>query len=308
MKMSINQKQNIDSQIEMLAAQRYLYSSAKMVIGTQIILAGPVAVVAILLAIFYPDLKNYVALWGVTVLVLDMAFLNPYQKKLRGQGALIQEAFDTKVLNIEWNGIKVGARPEPELIHEQAQKFGKDADKLDKLKNWYPVEVQQLPVLWGSIVCQRANVWWDSKLRRKYANTVLTILILLTISLIWLAFSQDLNFTGFVMKMVIPMAALYRLGVTQFIEHRDAADRLDKLKDHAETLWSEAINGARNEELKVNSRRLQDEIYDGRKRNPPIFDAIFKVFRNDHEAQMNKGAMAFIQEAKKKVSNIRPNC
>lgn len=300
--MSINQKQNLDSQIEMLAAQRNLYSSAKTVIGTQMILAGPVAVIATLLAIYCPDLKNYVALWGITVLVLDQVILSPYQKKLRGLGALVQEAFDSKVLNIEWNGIKVGAGPEPELIHEQAQKFGKDAEKLDELKNWYPVAVQQLPESWGSIICQRTNVWWDSKLRRRYANTVLIILILLAIGLIWFAFSQSLNFTDFVMKMVIPMAALYRLGVTQFIEHRDAADRLDKLKDHAETLWSDAIKGASIEVLKVNSRRLQDEIYEGRKRNPPVFDAIFKIFRNDHEDQMNKGAMAFIQEATEKIN------
>ena len=298
--MSINQLQNTDSQIEMLAAQRNLYSSAKTIIGTQLTLAGPVAVIVTLLGIFYPGLKNYAALWGITVLVLDMVFLNPYQKNLRGQGALVQEAFDTKVLDIAWNEIKVGKSPEPELIHEQAHKFGKETQKLDKLKNWYPVEVQQLPVHWGSIVCQRANVWWDSKLRRRYANSVLAILIILAIVIIWFAFSQNLNFTDFVMKLVIPMAALYKLGVTQFIEHRDAADRLDKLRDHAEKIWSEAINGASLETIKVKSRLLQDEIYDGRKRNPPVLDIIFKIFRNDHEVQMNKGAMVFIEEAKKK--------
>ncbi len=300
--MSINQNQNTDSQIEMLAAQRALYSSAKTIIGTQMILAGPVAVIAILLGILYPDFKSYAALWGITVLVLDMVFLNPYQKRLRSQGALVQEAFDTKVLDIVWNDIKVGKRPEPELIHEQAHKFGNDTQKLDKLKNWYPVGVEQLPIQWGSIVCQRANVWWDSKLRRRYANTVLMILILLAIVLIWFAFSQNQNFTDFVMKLVIPMAAFYKLGVTQFIEHRDAADRLDKLRDHTEKLWLDAINGASIEALKVKSRLLQDEIYDGRKRNPPVFDTIFRIFRDNHEVQMNKGAMVYIEEANKMIN------
>lgn len=261
------------------------------------ILAGPVAVIATLLGIFYPELKNYAALLGVTILVLDLLLLSPRQKKLRGQGASVQEVFDTKVLDIEWNEIKVGKRPEPELIHEHARTFGHDAQKLDKLKNWYPVEVQQLPVHWGRIVCQRANIWWDSTLRRRYANTLLTILILLAIALVWFAFSQDLSVTDFVMKMVIPMAALYKLGVAQFVEHRDAADRLEKLRDHAEMLWAEAIKGASLEVLKVKSRNLQDEIFDGRKRNPPVFDAIFWMFRDAHEAQMNIGALALIREA-----------
>ena len=296
--MNINQLQNAGDQIDMLAAQRQLYSSAKIVIGTQMILAGPLAMGATFLGIFYPEFKNYASLWGVTVLAVDIALLNPLQKKLRGQGALVQEAFDTKVLDIAWNEIKVGQRPEPELIHEQARKFGSGAQKRDKLKNWYPVGVQQLPVRWGSIVCQRANVWWDSTLRRRYANTTMTMLVLLAIALIWLAFNRDMNITDFVMKIVIPMAALYKLGVSQFVDHRDAADRLDKLKDHAEKLWSDAINGAELDELKVKSRRLQDEIYDGRKRNPPVFDKVFWMFRDDHEQQMNKGASVLIQEAK----------
>ena len=144
---------------------------------------------------------------------------------------------------------------------------------------------------------------WDSTLRRRYANTIFTILILLAISLVWFGFIQDLTMTDFVMKIVIPMSALYKLGVSQFIEHRDAADRLDKLRDHAEKLWSSAVNGAGIDEIKVNSRLLQDEIYDGRKRNPPIFDNIFWMFRDGHEEQMNKGASVLIQEVKASLNN-----
>ena len=193
---------------------------------------------------------------------------------------------------------RVGKRPEPELIQEYALALGKDAQKAEKLKDWYPVAVQQLPVHWGRIVCQRANIWWDSTLRRRYANTLLTCLILLAIALVWVAFSLGLSFTDFVIKMAIPMAALYKLGVTQFVEHRDAAERLDKLRDHAEKLWAEAISGANLEALKVKSRNLQDEIFDGRKKNPPVFDFIFWMFRDKNQLQMNKGAEVLIQEAK----------
>lgn len=296
--MSINQKQNSGEQIEMLAAQRQLYSSAKRIMGAQMILAGPVAVTATLIGIFYPEFKNYAALLGITILVLDLVFLNPLQKKLRSQGALVQEAFDTKVLDITWNEIKVGKKPEPELIQEHARGFGSDKVKLDMLRNWYPTETQQLPLDWGRIVCQRANIWWDSNLRRRYANSILTVLVLLAIILIWFGFSQAMNVTDFVMKVAVPLAALYKLGVSQFVEHRDAADRLDKLKDHAEKIWSEAINGAGIDVLKAKSRSLQDEIFDGRKRNPPIFDFIFFIFKNKHEEQMNRGAQALIQEAR----------
>lgn len=296
--MSITQRQNLDTQIEMLAAQRQLYSSAKKIIGMQMIFAGPIAVIATLLGIFYPEFKNYAALLGLTILIIDLTILNPHQKKLRAQGASVQEAFDTKVLDIEWNEIKVGKKLEHELIHAHALIFGDDTHKLEKLKNWYPLEVQQLPIHWGRIVCQRSNIWWDSTLRRKFANTVFIVLIFLTIFLIWFGIKQDLSLTDFVMKIVIPMAALYKLGISQFVEHRDAADRLDKLRDQAEKLWAAAINGESLAVLKNKSRSLQDEIFDGRKKNPPIFDSIFWMFRDIHEAQMNVAASALIKEAK----------
>ena len=92
------------------------------------------------------------------------------------------------------------------------------------------------------------------------------------------------------------MAAAYVLGYRQITEHREAAERLDKLKDHAEKLWSDAIAGAPAAELQIKARFLQDEIFDGRKKNPPIFDFIFRWFRDENETQMNKGAEAFVKE------------
>jgi len=93
--MSIINKQNLPSQIEMLAAQRNLYSTAKNIIGTQMILGGPVAVCATLIGITYPVTKGYVALWGLLILFIDLVIFTPWQKKLRENGAKVQELFLT---------------------------------------------------------------------------------------------------------------------------------------------------------------------------------------------------------------------
>lgn len=296
--MSIVQKQNLPKHLEKLAAQRNLYSTAKRVIGTQMILSGPVAIGVTVLSIVFPETKGYVALWGLVVLFFDLAIFIPWQKKLRENGAKVQELFDCCVLDISWNEIKVGKKPEPEMIHERAAMFGSDAIELAKLKDWYPVSIQSVPVQWGSIICQRTNVWWDSKLRRRYAATVFGILVIVTLSLIGYGIYRHKDILEFIAYLAAPMASAYVLGYRQITEHRDAADRLDKLRDHAERLWGEAIGGASIVSLQSKVRLLQDGIFDGRKRNPPIFDFIFKWFRNENEVQMNKGAEALIAEAK----------
>lgn len=263
------------------------------------ILSGPVAICATLLGIAHPEIKGYVALWGLGVLFFDMVIFTPWQKNLLDSGAKVQELFDCSVLDLPWNEIKTGKKPGPELIHERAAKFGSDTNKITALKNWYPVGVQNVPVQWGSIICQRTNVWWDSKLRRRYAATIFGILIIVTISLIGYGIHKHINLLEFIAYIVAPMASAYVLGYRQITEHHNAADRLDKLKDHAEKLWAEAIGGEGIATIQTKARLLQDEIYDGRKRNPPIFDFIFRLLRNENEMLMNKGAEALIAQVRK---------
>lgn len=293
--MSIVNRQNLPSQIEMLAAQRNLYSTAKNIIGTQMILGGPVAVCATLLGISYPVTKGYVALWGLLVLFFDLVIFTPWQKKLRENGAKVQELFDCVVLDLPWNEIKVGKKPEPELIQEEATKFGADKKRAG-LTNWYPQCVQAVTTQLGSIICQRTNVWWDSKLRRRYAATVFGVLVVITLSLIGYGIHMHKDLFEFIAYIAAPMASAYVVGYRQITEHRDAAERLDKLKEHAEKLWTEAIGGASITTLQTKTRLLQDEIFDGRKRNPPIFDFIFRWFRDENETLMNKGAETFVKE------------
>ena len=89
--MSIIQKQELPENIELLAAQRNLYSRAKNIIGLQMMLSGPIAVSAAILTIARPDMKGYVALWGILTVVFDLFVFTPWVKKLRGSAARVQE-------------------------------------------------------------------------------------------------------------------------------------------------------------------------------------------------------------------------
>ena len=88
------------------------------------------------------------------------------------------------------------------------------------------------------------------------------------------------------------------IALRQFTEQREAADRLDKLKDHCGTIWKEALSGRSESALTDMSRNLQDEILENRRKAPPVLDLVFKRLRNDYEANMNHATDYFVSEAK----------
>jgi hypothetical protein len=91
------------------------------------------------------------------------------------------------------------------------------------------------------------------------------------------------------LAILLPLSAALILGVRQFAEQTEAANRLDKLKDHAERLSSDSCDGAARARLTSRSRVLQDEIFENRKRSPLVFDWIFRKLRNDYNAQVIMG-------------------
>ncbi len=294
--MSIVEKQELPENIELLAAQKNIYSRAKNVIGFQMILSVPIAICAAITTIMKPELKGYVALWGILVVVFDLFVFTPWVKKLRNNAARIQELFDTKVLGLDWNEISVGKRPEPELVHEEATKHGMKEENIAGLRKWYPINIDQVPEICGIIISQRSNVWWDARMRRKYTLSIRVILVSIALGLIGYGLYEEKDMFEFLAYIVAPLSSTYIFGYRQMMEHGDAADRLDKLKELSEKIWSDALAGKDVAMLKLKCRTLQDQIFDHRKKNPPIFDFLFRWFRTGNEMLMNKGAEALVIE------------
>ncbi|MEQ6290615.1 S-4TM family putative pore-forming effector [Vogesella sp. GCM10023246] len=296
--MSIVQKQELPENIELLAAQRNLYSKAKNIIGIQMLLSVPIAIGAAITTILKPEFKGYVALWGILVVVFDLFVFTPWVKNLRDNAARVQELFDTRVLGLDWNEISVGKKPELEMIHEEAQEHGLTDEEISGLRRWYPVAINEVPEIFGIILSQRSNVWWDARMRRKYTFAIHIILVSIALGLIGYGLYEKKDIFEFLAYIIAPLVSTYVFGYRQMMEHGAAANRLDKLKEISEKIWSDAIAGKDVNVLKLKCRTLQDQIFDHRKKNPPIFDFLFRWFRDDNEALMNKGAKVLLAEVK----------
>lgn len=298
---NIPTEQNAERQLQRLAAQRQLYATAKTLFGWQVFVSGPITVLLAFSVIAYPQLKAYVALWGILVTLSDVFWLTPWQKRLRDKGARVQELFDCDVLALPWDDLRASKRPEPELVKEQSEKYKRWAASMPPLADWYGPEVGCLPLHVARLACQRSNCWWDAKQRRRYAVWVIAGISVVFVTVLFLAMGKGFTIEDFVLKVAAPLAPALLLGFRQYNEQMEAASRLDTLKDHSERLWNDALNGKTEAEISMRARGLQNEILENRKRSPLVFDWIFKQLRRDYEVQMNHGIAEFVAESKQKL-------
>ena len=295
-------EQNSDRQLQRLGAQRQLYSKGKTIFGWQVFVSGPIAVVSAFLVLAFPSLKGVAACWGVLVTLADLFWLTPWQKRVKDEAARVQEAFDCDVLDLPWNGLKAGKRPDAELIKEQSDQYERRPDKMPPVNNWYSPSVSDLPLYIGRIACQRSNCWWDSKQRRRYAVSVIALVFIVLLVVLSLSVGKGFTIEDFVLRIAAPLSPALLLGIRQFSEQMEAAARLDRLKDHSEQLWNDALSGRPEQEMTARSRNLQDEILENRRKSPLVFDRIFKRLRPSYELQMNFGVDELIAEAKQKLT------
>lgn len=158
----IPEKQNADRFRNYLAASSRLYGQAKRLAGLQFVLTVPVPITLSVLAILFPEQKVWAALYGILISIFDVALFDKLQKDWKKDAAKVQEAFDCELLEMEWRDFKVGDKPTPESVLIAARKFLRKPERIQNLRDWYAPVVGQLPLPLARIVCQRANIMWDS--------------------------------------------------------------------------------------------------------------------------------------------------
>jgi hypothetical protein len=288
--------QNADAQLRLLRARRYTYLLGKRLLSLQVLLTVGVPVLGALGVLLWPSLKAYVATAALVIAILDVTLLDRVQRTLRKRAATMQEQFDCTVLELPWDKFTVGTKLDPETIHATASKHMAGADD-PKLRDWYPAVVGDAPLYVARIICQRTNLWYDSKLRRQYGASVLGGTITLTVLLFVLGLIGGLTLESFVLAVLAPAAPIIIWGVREFFRQTDATGVLERVKSEAEALWDRARTGGCTEaECTAQSRQFQNAIFERRSTSPLIFDWIYKIQRSGLEEQMNKGAQELVGE------------
>jgi len=289
--------QNSQKQLERLAAQRELYSSAKSFHGVQIILTVIIPVILAVIALIDQRYALVGAIFGVISFVADIAVVEPVIKRRKTKAAKIQELFDCAVLRLPKSPLKTvdDITVEEVLLHYNAHI--KIKTNVEKIKDWYSPRVGELSLEIARILCQRTNCWWDSKLRQRYSSFLRIASIIVFGGIMVVGFISNLALTD-VTLIASGLIPFFQFCIKHCIDNLEAARRLDELVTYSTRLWEEALSKSiSNEMLTSNSRRLQDEIFEHRSMSPLILDSYYGLFRDDDEALMNRSSEILVDEA-----------
>lgn len=300
----INVEQNKNENLDCLASQKYLYSSAKSLMGIQIFFNVILIVIASFIVYIFNsgwffikyDLSAYLALISIIATISNSLFFIPVIRRKKELAAKIQERFDTKVLSLNWNTINIGNVPDSEDIKTYSEKYKKENNGYDGLSNWYSSTLDSIPLNVGRYICQRSNLSWDMFLRAKYINYITIFSILFSVIVLFLGFLSDPNLKGFVLNIAMPLLPIVIFCIEQYRDNKESIENLKNLKQDLNSCWQELISNQNNESIEITSRRIQDEIYKNRKDNQLIFDWIYNKYRDENEEAMYYSVEDMINE------------
>lgn len=298
----IAEQQNSEPQLQRLAASSLLYSRAKTLLAVQFTLTVPGAMASALIMAWQPTWKIWLTFYAITISLLDALVLDRIQTALKKKGARVQEMFDCDLFDLSWRSARCGARVDTEDIRESAETYTRKNPNLPGLRDWYPPDVASLALPLARLVCQRANCWWDSRLRRNVASFLLGILIIVVVGVFIVALCAKNTVEQMILTVYAPVAPAVLWTIREFLRQRDSADSLDKLRTHVERVWIDAVAGKfTGKDLDHASIEIQDLIFDGRTRNPLIFNWVNALVRPRQQVSMNEKAKELVAEAANRV-------
>jgi hypothetical protein len=281
----------------LLRARHRNYQAAKLTQGVIVTLSVLLPIFGVLVGSQHPQVRPYVALAGLVLLLLETALIDRRQKERIKRGAKLQEQFDTSVFDLPWNRFVAGARVEPEDVRGLSAK-PLAAAREKHFEAWYEPCVGSLPLHLARLVCQRTNISYDARLRRKYGDALLLVTLLFGIGLLFTGLSMSPKLPDLVMTLLLPFMPILTWALKERLQHANTALSLTNLGSEWDKIWARALDGASETAVKNDSRNLQDAIYQHRERSPLVFDWVYYRLRAANEDQARHAAEDMVASAK----------
>lgn len=200
-------------------------------------------------------------LWTVLHLVWVTHELNTATRK----AALVQERFDTTLFGAPWNGLLVGEPLRDDEVQELVRGFGQLRQRLrakreEMVADWYDVRTDGVPWPYGALLCQRQNLAWDARLRRKWAGVLAGSIFGWVVVCIGVASATDMSMLDTLLRLIAPSVPAIQIAWAAALEHRSVADQRERATRIVEDELRAASDGPRATTAAI-VRQVQDVIW-----------------------------------------------
>jgi SMODS-associating 4TM effector domain len=304
---TIHQDQNSSRSTTLQAAKSCFYSAAEKTQTVQLLILVANAIFWPVFLAWKPEMKVWSALTALLIPSIELALIEPLQRKWKTCGAKIQEMFDCGLFALGWNDFKIGDHAREEDIASGAAKFRKAKGDEAKLQDWYTFNFPELPVSHARLICQRANAWWDSELRENYISIIRWSVCVLCILSLVVGLATGFTVEKLILAVIAPITPICMWGIKEVRKQASVISEGKRVVKHLESLWRRACSGQVSEdELEDESRSLQNEIYDRRKGNAVNPQWLYWKKRDEFQKLMVEAANQFLADYRK--ARATPPC
>jgi hypothetical protein len=250
-----------------LRAMSVSHQRVRLLVGLRLIVSAAIAIsgAVVTLADLTPEWVAFAgALWAGAY-----AFgLFSWIEGQLNQAARLQEMFEFEFFKLPWNTVMAGAKVPTEDCSRLSARYRSHKDVTDGDWNRIP----NLPRPFDVLARQQQNLGWGSRIRRRYANAVLTGVTAWIILGAVIGAVGGLSLVDTVLRWFVPSFGGLLLGIDTFRLQREVAAERERVKAYAEERVLAAAGRADDpeviQELLALSRQLQDVLYATRCRAP----------------------------------------
>ncbi len=281
---NIATRQNEQTFIDRLAAQRNLYSKAKRLSVLLFLVSVLIPVVLAIAKVILPSfdfLPKFIVVYSV-VATLMRIWLKDLASKKKTLAARIQQLFDCELFDLSRNKPLCEDKPSPEDVF-----YALKGAKYSKLNDWYDPVVSELPLSVGALVCMRTNVVYDQSLRKSYSKWCYGLTIVAIIAVAVLGMINNTGMWDAFLYGFVPLLPLITWVIDLYKQHSANIKALNNI----ETLINTGFTQAQKERQVSLSTldEIQNFIYIHRKTSYFVPDLFYKKKREKNEAATHYG-------------------
>ena len=279
----LNNNQNREENIELLAAQRVLYNEARIYELLIFILTIVIPTLILFIKIFFENNNLFKEVSNIIPIITMLIYIFIYDKNkdIKNKAAYIQQLFDSKVYDINF-GIKMEDIENSYTIFEKSKKILNSEKEKNKLHNWYNIDIRcnKLSSFKLILSCQIINIFWSKELKQKYINIIsFIILIPILILLIINIKLYKINFIVSAISYMTPLISFFYINI------KNVKNEIKELQ-----------NVLSNIEIKLNSDninekdiiKIQNSIFKYRKNSVLIFNIFYNFYKQNIEIILKK--------------------
>lgn len=240
---------------------------------------------------------DLIAAWsGVFLLVADSAVLYPLQRRAQHYGAQVQERFECLVLAIPESRARLLEAPEIEEISTLGKRT-KGSIPTERMRDWYPVIFDELPLDIARLACMRASSVWDGGLRLWYiwliGVTGAAILAGVTLA----AGLAGTTVRDGLIRIALPLLPAVVWAIREMFDHWDAKETNASLRAAICSAWNAALYEPLGSERAMRlAMDLQSGLFVKRAGTPPVPNLVYGFLRGRFEKEMNESADELVRQ------------